>query len=364
MRTRERAKMAALNKPTTVQATPTAVCRQTNNTPSVQLTTSAVKTRRRLERKRRTNRMLIAMVLIFVVCWLPLNVVHVTFETMEAELDETTPLSGHPYHNQQQATVNVTGTAATPLLSQRRVRLSREYIYNRQRILMRQQKQQQDDQSAFYLTVFFIVHLIAMSSAVYNPFLYAWLNENFKGHFARVVPCLFRCPTRPSCWLRRAGSSAHHNYCEPPTNGEKTRVGGAGAGNVGGATTSCSASKYATVMHGDGDVDNLATSQQPRAGAGVDAVGVMTPPTPAHVGGTATPTATSSSEDDEDEAVLTSGRGGEGGEKKSSNETANFKRRQYSLTIKLSSFKRKQPQQHSPPVLTTPTPGGGASGHN
>ena len=85
-----------------------------------------------IRRKRRTNKMLIAMVAIFVVCWLPLNVVHITQE----------------YHAAVQ-----------------------NWMY-------------------FYF-IFFVAHVIAMSSTIYNPFLYAWMNENFKKEFKTVVPCLF-----------------------------------------------------------------------------------------------------------------------------------------------------------------------------
>ena len=77
--------------------------------------------------------MLIAMVAIFVVCWLPLNIVHITSE-YRAEVGEW----------------------------------------------------------EYFVLVFFIAHVIAMSSTVYNPFLYAWMNENFKKEFKQVVPCLFR----------------------------------------------------------------------------------------------------------------------------------------------------------------------------
>lgn len=86
-----------------------------------------------IRRKRRTNKMLIAMVTIFVICWLPLNLVlliteyHLTFLRT-------------PYH---------------PL-------------------------------------IFLIAHVIAMSSTIYNPFLYAWMNDNFKKEFKLVLPCLFR----------------------------------------------------------------------------------------------------------------------------------------------------------------------------
>ena len=30
-----------------------------------------------------------------------------------------------------------------------------------------------------------------MSSVIYNPFLYAWLNENFRKEFKQILPCLF-----------------------------------------------------------------------------------------------------------------------------------------------------------------------------
>lgn len=36
---------------------------------------------------------------------------------------------------------------------------------------------------------FFIAHAIAMSSTCYNPFVYAWLNKNFRKEFEQVLPC-------------------------------------------------------------------------------------------------------------------------------------------------------------------------------
>lgn len=75
--------------------------------------------------------MLIAMVVIFAICWLPLNIVH-----MVAEYTRT------------------------------------KFVHYR----------------LFFLTT----HVIAMSSTVYNPFLYAWLNDNFRKEFQQIIPCLFR----------------------------------------------------------------------------------------------------------------------------------------------------------------------------
>ncbi|XP_013419052.1 prolactin-releasing peptide receptor [Lingula anatina] len=82
-----------------------------------------------IKRKRRTNRMLIAMVAIFVCCWMPLNIFHLIRE----------------YHV-------VSNTWPHQAL------------------------------------VFFIAHVIAMSSTIYNPFLYAWMNENFRKEFKQVPP--------------------------------------------------------------------------------------------------------------------------------------------------------------------------------
>jgi hypothetical protein len=73
--------------------------------------------------------MLIASVAIFVCCWLPLNVINLIIEYREEEV------SG-PY----------------------------------------------------LLLVFFVVHVFAMSSTVYNPFLYAWMNDSFRVEFKRALP--------------------------------------------------------------------------------------------------------------------------------------------------------------------------------
>lgn len=82
------------------------------------------------DRKKRTNRMLIAMVSVFGISWLPLNSVNM---------------------------VN-------------------DFYIN-------------TDEWKYYNFLFFVAHSIAMSSTCYNPFLYAWLNDNFRKEFKQVLPC-------------------------------------------------------------------------------------------------------------------------------------------------------------------------------
>uniref|UniRef100_T1JJB5 G-protein coupled receptors family 1 profile domain-containing protein n=1 Tax=Strigamia maritima TaxID=126957 RepID=T1JJB5_STRMM len=84
------------------------------------------------ERKRRTNRMLIGMVAIFGCSWLPLNLVNLLNDLW----------------------IDIAGWK-------------------------------------FFYFCFFIAHAIAMSSTCYNPFLYAWLNDNFRKEFKMVLPCCF-----------------------------------------------------------------------------------------------------------------------------------------------------------------------------
>lgn len=84
-------------------------------------------------RKRRTNRMLIAMVAVFGLSWLPLNCVNMLNDFWESS-----------------------------------------------------------SQWRYYNLLFFVAHSVAMSSTCYNPFLYAWLNENFRKEFKQVLPCFRR----------------------------------------------------------------------------------------------------------------------------------------------------------------------------
>lgn len=91
------------------------------------------------EKKRRTNRMLIAMVTIFGICWFPLNLINVINDFYYFGAD-----------------------------------------------------------SYFHL-FFFLAHCLAMSSTCYNPFLYAWLNENFRKEFKVILPCILRNATHRYC---------------------------------------------------------------------------------------------------------------------------------------------------------------------
>ena len=86
------------------------------------------------ERRRatRTNRMLIAMVVVFGVCWLPLNAVNFVADVGAVAV--------HCWH--------------------------------------------------YHHLAFFACHVLAMSSTCYNPFLYGWLNESFRVEFVAMLPAL------------------------------------------------------------------------------------------------------------------------------------------------------------------------------
>ncbi|KAF5401178.1 Neuropeptide Y receptor invertebrate [Paragonimus heterotremus] len=105
-------------------------------------------TKRRLQdeneirRKKRTNTILIAMVVIFVICWIPLNMLFIAMDVLSE---------------------------------------GQTKVFN---------------ESKYVSLIFLVCHLLAMSSAVYNPFLYAWMNKNFKKEVRRILPCLCRASSR------------------------------------------------------------------------------------------------------------------------------------------------------------------------
>ncbi|XP_059219953.1 neuropeptide Y receptor type 2 [Stomoxys calcitrans] len=107
------------------------------------------------DRKKRTNRMLIAMVGVFGLSWLPLNVVNIFDDFYE-----------------------------------------------------------KSNTWRFYTLFFFVAHSIAMSSTCYNPFLYAWLNENFRKEFKHVLPC-FNPSNNNIINLTRGYNRSDRNTCGP-----------------------------------------------------------------------------------------------------------------------------------------------------
>ncbi|EDW70381.1 prolactin-releasing peptide receptor [Drosophila virilis] len=119
------------------------------------------------DRKKRTNRMLIAMVAVFGLSWLPINLVNI-FDDFDDKSNEW----------------------------------------------------------RLYMLFFFVAHSIAMSSTCYNPFLYAWLNENFRKEFKHVLPC-FNPSNNNIINITRGYNRSDRNTCGPRLhhgNGE----GGAG----------------------------------------------------------------------------------------------------------------------------------------
>lgn len=100
--------------------------------------------------------MLIAMVVIFAICWLPLNIVHMVAEFHRSELTH-------------------------------------------------------------YKVLFLSTHVIAMSSTIYNPFLYSWLNDNFRKEFQQIIPCLFRICL---CLNRPRTNQQYNNYTTTIGEGE------------------------------------------------------------------------------------------------------------------------------------------------
>lgn len=89
------------------------------------------------ERKRRTNRMLVYMVVVFGSVWTPLNAMNLLNDWFIIDAND----------------------------------------------------------SEYYNICYFLSHLFAMSSTCYNPVLYAWKNDNFRKEFQLVLPC-FRSADR------------------------------------------------------------------------------------------------------------------------------------------------------------------------
>ncbi|XP_035210632.1 prolactin-releasing peptide receptor-like [Stegodyphus dumicola] len=111
------------------------------------------------ERTRRTNRMLITMVVIFGASWLPINIYNLI-------IDFYIPAASWTFLN----------------------------------------------------VIFFLSHAAAMSSTCYNPFLYAWLNENFRKEFMIVLPCFNSDASVPNASTRRGVSGKTDKPCNGHEN--------------------------------------------------------------------------------------------------------------------------------------------------
>ncbi|EDV96619.1 prolactin-releasing peptide receptor [Drosophila grimshawi] len=124
------------------------------------------------DRKKRTNRMLIAMVAVFGLSWLPINLVNI-FDDFDDKSNEW----------------------------------------------------------RLYMLFFFVAHSIAMSSTCYNPFLYAWLNENFRKEFKHVLPC-FNPSNNNIINITRGYNRSDRNTCGPRLHHGNGEGGGAGSLDV------------------------------------------------------------------------------------------------------------------------------------
>ena len=95
---------------------------------------------RQMERRRKTNRMLITVTIIFFVSWAPLNLFNILIDTFE------------PFDNSESS-------------------------------------------SKMMLKIFAFCHLMAMTSVVTNPVMYGFLNENFKQSLISLLTgCCFQTP--------------------------------------------------------------------------------------------------------------------------------------------------------------------------
>ncbi|XP_065312829.1 uncharacterized protein LOC135922372 isoform X2 [Gordionus sp. m RMFG-2023] len=95
--------------------------------------------RRDIKRKKKINIMLITMIILFSLCWLPLNFVIIFFD------------------------------------------VNSHLVWWK-----------------YYTLVFFLSHMLAMSSICHNPLLYAWFNPNFRNEFQNILPCIRKKGTRYS----------------------------------------------------------------------------------------------------------------------------------------------------------------------
>ncbi len=87
----------------------------------------------------------------------------------------------------------------------------------------------------YFLSFFKLNHFIcSRSSTIYNPFLYAWLNDNFRKEFRLILPCLFKS-TR--CWCKSFGNEdGIDDECDNGLNNDNDRFESARLMTVGPAS--------------------------------------------------------------------------------------------------------------------------------
>lgn len=100
-------------------------------------------------RKKRLLKMMVCMVVIFGLCWLPVNALNILRDTALMDLEH------------------------------------------------------------YFVIVFLCAHLCSMSATMWNPILYAWMNDNFRREFKAVLPCFNATDRlrRTSSYLRGARRS-------------------------------------------------------------------------------------------------------------------------------------------------------------
>jgi len=95
---------------------------------------------------------------------------------------------------------------------------------------------------SYQMFVFFVAHLIAMSSTVYNPFVYAWFNDTFKAQVQKLVPC---CRLRPRHLVTDEGGGRRYDV-DPSLS--RFATGGGGGWSSADAAISLSTHGGANIM--------------------------------------------------------------------------------------------------------------------
>ncbi len=76
------------------------------------------------------------------------------------------------------------------------------------------------------LIIYAVCHLLGMTSAVVNPFLYGWFNDNFRNEFKNILggPIAYFFCARWSTWFVRRLAGLFHTRSSPPIPAEGTEM--------------------------------------------------------------------------------------------------------------------------------------------